>query len=105
MAHEHQTMAGSIARRRFLHLLWNSAAGFAAPATDAPPFFEEIPPAASGIQWKHVAGLSSKMYVPETIGPGCALDRKSTRLNSSHLGISYAVFCLKKQSLLQRVFQ
>src|SRR5882724_7493560 len=24
------------------------------------------------------------------------LDRKSTRLNSSHLGISYAVFCLKK---------
>src|SRR5438045_6264021 len=26
------------------------------------------------------------------------LDRKSTRLNSSHLGISYAVFCLKKKS-------
>src|SRR5262245_64879783 len=25
-------------------------------------------------------------------------DRKSTRLNSSHLGISYAVFCLKKKS-------
>src|SRR5262245_64280547 len=26
-----------------------------------------------------------------------ASDRKSTRLNSSHLGISYAVFCLKKK--------
>src|SRR5258705_4432969 len=26
-------------------------------------------------------------------------DRKSTRLNSSHLGISYAVFCLKKKKL------
>src|SRR3954462_891049 len=26
----------------------------------------------------------------------CALDRKSTRLNSSHTIISYAVFCLKK---------
>src|SRR5262245_64837196 len=26
-----------------------------------------------------------------------SLDRKSTRLNSSHLGISYAVFCLKKK--------
>src|SRR5205814_10364958 len=26
-------------------------------------------------------------------------DRKSTRLNSSHLGISYAVFCLKKKNL------
>src|SRR5437899_7286978 len=28
----------------------------------------------------------------------CA-DRKSTRLNSSHLGSSYAVFCLKKKNL------
>src|SRR5262245_65311055 len=27
---------------------------------------------------------------------GGVVDRKSTRLNSSHLGISYAVFCLKK---------
>src|SRR5205814_4153267 len=27
-------------------------------------------------------------------------DRKSTRLNSSHLGISYAVFCLKKEMRL-----
>src|SRR5437899_8195768 len=26
-------------------------------------------------------------------------DRKSTRLNSSHLGISYAVFCLKKKNM------
>src|SRR5688500_19847798 len=29
------------------------------------------------------------------------LDRKSTRLNSSHLVISYAVFCLKKKNTLQ----
>src|SRR5205814_489115 len=29
--------------------------------------------------------------------PNCIADRKSTRLNSSHLGISYAVFCLKKK--------
>src|SRR5438874_6627206 len=28
---------------------------------------------------------------------GPALDRKSTRLNSSHVEISYAVFCLKKK--------
>src|SRR5699024_11898960 len=27
----------------------------------------------------------------------CLLDRKSTRLNSSHVSISYAVFCLKKK--------
>src|SRR5262245_64379254 len=32
--------------------------------------------------------------------PACSThrDRKSTRLNSSHLGISYAVFCLKKKT-------
>src|SRR5256885_3560860 len=29
----------------------------------------------------------------------CAKDRKSTRLNSSHLVISYAVFCLKKKKI------
>src|ERR1035441_11034512 len=31
------------------------------------------------------------------------LDRKSTRLNSSHLGISYAVFCLKKKTQQETV--
>src|SRR3712207_8871566 len=30
-------------------------------------------------------------------GDGLSLDRKSTRLNSSHANISYAVFCLKKK--------
>src|SRR3712207_7975082 len=30
-----------------------------------------------------------------------ALDRKSTRLNSSHANISYAVFCLKKKKQIQ----
>src|SRR5438067_5670274 len=31
-----------------------------------------------------------------------SLDRKSTRLNSSHVSISYAVFCLKKKVILQQ---
>src|SRR3712207_7698246 len=31
----------------------------------------------------------------------CRQDRKSTRLNSSHANISYAVFCLKKKKQLQ----
>src|SRR3712207_7839658 len=31
--------------------------------------------------------------------PDGVLDRKSTRLNSSHANISYAVFCLKKKNL------
>src|SRR3712207_8828778 len=33
-----------------------------------------------------------------TIKSATALDRKSTRLNSSHANISYAVFCLTKKS-------
>src|SRR5699024_11489975 len=43
---------------------------------------------------------------PETIehagiieSPLTKLDRKSTRLNSSHVSISYAVFCLKKKKI------
>src|SRR5262245_65243342 len=32
------------------------------------------------------------------------LDRKSTRLNSSHLGISYAVFCLKKKNIKEYTY-
>src|SRR5207249_11361946 len=30
------------------------------------------------------------------------LDRKSTRLNSSHVSISYAVFCLKKKKIVKK---
>src|SRR5690554_7645919 len=44
--------------------------------------------------------LSPRPFVPinKPGGSGAeALDRKSTRLNSSHVRISYAVFCLKKK--------
>src|SRR5256885_7120958 len=34
-----------------------------------------------------------------SIRPDTFVDRKSTRLNSSHLVISYAVFCLKKKNI------
>src|SRR6266496_1746126 len=36
--------------------------------------------------------------------PGDADDRKSTRLNSSHVEISYAVFCLKKKKKSKKIF-
>src|SRR2546426_6894240 len=39
-------------------------------------------------------GMSRPRDISVSTGPG---DRKSTRLNSSHLVISYAVFCLKKK--------
>src|SRR3712207_8779520 len=40
----------------------------------------------------HRPGLATVAVVP------VAVDRKSTRLNSSHANISYAVFCLKKKT-------
>src|SRR5207249_10480858 len=57
----------------------------------------------------------ASMVWPASIEPFCSMvteimkgisaassrDRKSTRLNSSHVSISYAVFCLKKKKQLQ----
>src|SRR5258705_14021759 len=48
----------------------------------------------------HVAVVRFHTRVGRQLGrvrPEDLRDRKSTRLNSSHLGISYAVFCLKKK--------
>src|ERR1035441_9552530 len=42
---------------------------------------------------------AARMGTARAARRGTARDRKSTRLNSSHLGISYAVFCLKKKNL------
>src|SRR5436853_5992421 len=42
---------------------------------------------------------------PEEFLPAIKRDRKSTRLNSSHLGISYAVFCLKKKKKKTKRYQ
>src|SRR5258705_10105909 len=56
------------------------------------PFFEDFDDVAL---WEVVRIGSWK-----TLAAGTVIireDRKSTRLNSSHLGISYAVFCLKKK--------
>src|SRR5699024_11527906 len=52
-----------------------------------------------GVEPAHVADHRERRLEP-TEGIGCRagphVDRKSTRLNSSHVSISYAVFCLKK---------
>src|SRR3712207_7401978 len=41
-------------------------------------------------------------YAKTDPATGADRDRKSTRLNSSHANISYAVFCLKKKKLKSR---
>src|SRR3712207_8804590 len=47
-----------------------------------------------GMDWR----FTVTEYLPRAVARPW-LDRKSTRLNSSHANISYAVFCLKKQRL------
>src|SRR5260221_8141940 len=57
----------------------------------------------AGLFVEHLAGrVRSLIALPGDLGEDGALeeDRKSTRLNSSHTVISYAVFCLKKKTQL-----
>src|SRR5260221_9227118 len=46
--------------------------------------------------WRHSSRNPGPGPLP-CCASNCAADRKSTRLNSSHTVISYAVFCLKKK--------
>src|SRR3984893_3607286 len=71
-----------ISRRRILQILgWSGTSAalgridpgaVGAAGTNSFAAFEEVPPAASGISWVHVSGQSPEMYLPETVGPGCA---------------------------------
>src|SRR5436309_11743276 len=49
--------------------------------------------------WCNISSISTAQVSPFTrkYSTSRAKDRKSTRLNSSHVKISYAVFCLKKK--------
>src|SRR5690554_7610137 len=46
----------------------------------------------------HAFVIANHLRGPSYVSLETALDRKSTRLNSSHVRISYAVFCLKKKT-------
>src|SRR5690625_6702673 len=56
---------------------------------------QTVKDAAAQLAWtyRHRAQEYTTLFVSRRI----PLDRKSTRLNSSHVAISYAVFCLKKK--------
>src|SRR3712207_8410906 len=50
----------------------------------------------------HHGDHHAALFAPAPAAPfnnGATADRKSTRLNSSHANISYAVFCLKKKQI------
>src|SRR2546427_11509749 len=63
---------------------------------DALPIFAEHP-RRGGRALEPRAGEARRLDVPDDRVALQLLDRKSTRLNSSHSQISYAVFCLKKK--------
>src|SRR5205814_5037289 len=77
------------------------------PAPPSPGGYVRAPhPASGGTRPRRAGGpiaSGARLAVrhPERCAdpPRGIRDRKSTRLNSSHLGISYAVFCLKKKKL------
>src|SRR5690606_40485938 len=73
------------------HLARHVAA--AGQAVGAAGVVEQAPAAA-----QHPRQLTIELLRVQLAGDAEARDRKSTRLNSSHVKISYAVFCLKKKN-------
>src|SRR2546430_7455616 len=62
-----------------------------------PAVITKVNLSAAVLRFRHVLRRSTEGLVSH-FGLGDAEDRKSTRLNSSHSQISYAVFCLKKKN-------
>src|SRR5258705_10050389 len=79
------------------------AAATAAVARSGRPAAHVRAPTSAVTQKQELMRRLRRTKILATLGPASsdrnviAEDRKSTRLNSSHLGISYAVFCLKKK--------
>src|SRR6267143_1217295 len=57
----------------------------------------------AGVSDHHDFGLCQD-FAEGIAHEGGNVDRKSTRLNSSHSSISYAVFCLKKKKKIKKIF-
>src|SRR5262245_62518317 len=54
-------------------------------------------PSGASVRASHSSAEAKSEFTRAAQMRNSLVDRKSTRLNSSHLGISYAVFCLKKK--------
>src|SRR3712207_8894575 len=85
--------------------LFRSVRGAGASAGRAEPLAEESQrrrahalPALRGVSGRHVPPAERRSLHQPAPSRGRGGDRKSTRLNSSHANISYAVFCLKKKT-------
>src|SRR3712207_7505848 len=75
------------------------------PPTEQNPFY--VPEGSAQIEYvfedfyeRHALPYEGTAFSGRSDYQAFAIDRKSTRLNSSHANISYAVFCLKKKIIL-----
>src|SRR5207302_8951711 len=73
----------------------------------SPLFFLMLPPPPRSTLFPYTTLFRSRLHLEAppprlttlaAVSPRVEADRKSTRLNSSHVKISYAVFCLKKKT-------
>src|SRR3712207_8196680 len=73
--------------------LFRSAKAFCVETHDG--YYDEASQArVTGLQFS----VDDPVLAPTLVDTDQVIDRKSTRLNSSHANISYAVFCLKKKT-------
>src|SRR5437879_11330177 len=90
---------------------WTGTSGVSAGAGDAglEPAADTCAAALDGWDSAFAAGLAAReCHEKPAKNPANAMlpiDRKSTRLNSSHRCISYAVFCLKKKNTQKQIIQ
>src|SRR5438034_7089698 len=94
----------TLALARYLRLRTPSLSQLIVTGSPVPHYFS-FPDGADYVKLPSVVKVGADDYVPRSLGVPLApiwnarrdIDRKSTRLNSSHTVISYAVFCLKKK--------
>src|SRR5438045_6550200 len=87
----------SLSASSFSSFLFNATSTtefYTLPLHDALPIFVSLSLVLFAAELPDANTGASANVAPAAV---LASDRKSTRLNSSHLGISYAVFCLKKK--------
>src|SRR5690625_6695824 len=74
------------------------------PHASPPPSKAEAMRVGEKLERKANAAIAHQVAVQMIAAIEPALDRKSTRLNSSHVAISYAVFCFQKKIKMVRSF-
>src|SRR5690606_37990891 len=102
LVHAQQPGYGAVAERRLLldqlldrlgQLRPHLRRGLGGPVIHRPPRHAELAGQPRYAQLAH-----PERFGKEPLNANAGVDRKSTRLNSSHVKISYAVFCLKKKT-------